>query len=300
MGQIHVFFYLLFALLPICVSAQEPTAHILGSSGGYKLADRRGAPAIHVARYDYAGVIRAANDLAHDFGRVLGVNGTVKVSNATGAGETLTVKDKKPVIITGTIGHSLLIDNLIKDNKLDVSKIEGKWESYISQVVKNPLDGLDWTLVIAGSDKRGTIYGLYDVSEQIGVSPWYWWADVPPKPKTNVWLGSDIKIQGPPSIKYRGIFINDEAPAITDWAKKTYGFSNDPFRSKFYERVFELLLRLRANYLWPAMWSSEFYKDDAQNGPLADEFGIVMGTSHHEPMARAGEEQKSEMEGVWG
>ncbi|KAL2799671.1 hypothetical protein BJX66DRAFT_351803 [Aspergillus keveii] len=251
-------------------------------------------------RYSRLAPIKASGSkAAQDFGRVLGANGTVQVINATGVREAVPVTDKRAAIITGTIGHSLLIDSLIQRNKLDVSEIKGKWESYISQMVKNPLDGLNWALVIAGSDKRGTIYGLYDVSEQLGVSPWYWWADVPPKPKTSVWLGTDTKIQGPPSIKYRGIFINDEAPAITDWAKKTYGFSNDPFRSEFYARVFELLLRLRANYLWPAMWSSEFYKDDELNGPLADEFGIVMGTSHHEPMARAGEEQKSEMEGVW-
>ncbi|KAL3485507.1 hypothetical protein BJX62DRAFT_229455 [Aspergillus germanicus] len=285
MGRLYLFYSFLFALVAVGVAAQESTVDILGSSKWCQLAGDGRAPVIQVFEDDYAGVIRATNDLAEDFGRVLGVNGTVQVINATGPRETAAVKDKRAVIITGTIGHSSLIDSLVQHDKLDISEIEGKWESYISQVVKKPLDGLDWALVIAGSDKRGTIYGLYDVSEQLGVSPWYWWTDVPPKPKKTVWLGNEVKFQGPPSVKYRGIFIGDEAPAITDWAKKTYGFSNDPFCSEFYAR--------------PAMWSSEFYKDDEQNGPLADEFGIVMGTSHHEPMARAGEEQKSEMEGVW-
>ncbi|KAJ0420520.1 hypothetical protein BJY00DRAFT_323774 [Aspergillus carlsbadensis] len=296
-GRLYLFSSLLFALAPVGVFAQESTVTILGSSKAYQLAGDGHAPVIQVSEDEYAGVIRAANDLAADFGRVLGVNGTVDVLDTIGAQQTGSANEA--VIITGTIGYSSLIDAIIENNKLDVSEIEGKWESYISQVVKNPLDDLDAALVIAGSDKRGTIYGLYDISEQIGVSPWYWWADVPVKPKDSVWAGAEKKIQGPPSVKYRGIFINDEAPAITDWAKKTYGFPNDPFRSGFYKRVFELLLRLRANYLWPAMWSSEFYKGDSRNGPLADEFGIVMGTSHHEPMARAGDEQKSEMEGAW-
>jgi hypothetical protein len=126
------------------------------------------------------------------------------------------------------------------------------------------------------------------VSEQIGVSPWYWWADVPPKKKTAIYALNSKKTQGPPSIKYRGIFINDEQPALTNWVNSNYGGKYD---SRFHAKVFELLLRLRANYFWPAMWNSKFYVDDSKNGPLADEMGIVMGTSHTEPMARADKEK---------
>lgn len=142
--------------------------------------------------------------------------------------------------------------------------------------------------MLAGSDKRGTIYSLYDISEQIGVSPWYWWADVPPKKHTALYALPRMKTQGPPSIKYRGLFINDEQPALTNWIKEKYG---GVYNSAFHTKVFELLLRLRANYFWPAMWASKFHVDDSKNGPLADEMGIVMGTSHTEPMARADKEK---------
>ena len=150
------------------------------------------------------------------------------------------------------------------------------------------MDGIDQALVLAGSDKRGTIYSLYDISEQIGVSPWYWWADVPPKKYTALYALPKTKTQGPPSIKYRGLFIIDEQPALTNWIKEKYG---GVYNSAFHAKVFELLLRLRANYFWPAMWASKFHVDDNKNGPLADEMGIVMGTSHTEPMARADKEK---------
>jgi hypothetical protein len=121
------------------------------------------------------------------------------------------------VVIAGTIGHSPVIDNLIASNAIDVSAIKGKWESFVSQLVKNPAPGTPQALVIAGSDPRGTIYGIYDVSEQIGVSPWYFWADVPPKKNKNIYVLPDKKVQGPPSVKYRGFFLNDEQPALTNW-----------------------------------------------------------------------------------
>lgn len=121
------------------------------------------------------------------------------------------------------------------------------------------------------------------MSEQIGVSPWYYWADVPIQQKDNIYFKSGTYTDGEPAVKYRGIFLNDEAPALSGWAKVIFG----GFNSKFYEKVFELMLRLKANYIWPAMWGSAFYDDDSASGPLADEMGIVMGTSHHEPMALA-------------
>ena len=150
----------------------------------------------------------------------------------------------------------------------------------------SPCPVLTGALVIAGSDKRGTIYGIYDLSEQIGVSPWYWWADVPVAHKDALFVKPGKYVQGPPAVKYRGIFLNDEAPALTGWVSEKFG----DYNHEFYTNVFELLLRLKANYLWPAMWNNCFNEDDPQNPKLADEYGIVMGTSHHEPMLRAEKE----------
>ncbi|CZT52422.1 uncharacterized protein RSE6_13758 [Rhynchosporium secalis] len=195
----------------------------------------------------------------------------------------------KTVIIAGTVGKSSLIDSLIASGKLDPAAIKGKWEAFISEVVISPLPGVERALVIAGSDARGTIFGLYDVSEGMGVSPWYWWADVPVRKAKGVWAKGARKVQGSPSVKYRGIFINDEQPGLTNWVNDNYekGQYGPGFNHYYHPRVFELLLRLRANYFWPAMWGSMFNVDDTANQPLADAFGIVMGSSHTEPMMRA-------------
>ena len=179
--------------------------------------------------------------------------------------------------------------------------IRGKWESYLIEVVSNPVAGVESALVIAGSDKRGTIYGIYDLSQQIGVSSWYWWADVPTTHHESIFVKPGKYTQGPPAVKYRGIFLNDEAPALSGWVREKFGQakqSQDPpvpagvanMNHEFYGRVFELLLRLRGNYLWPAMWNNAFNEDDPENPKLADEYGIVMGTSHQEPMLRAQKE----------
>ncbi|KAH8732235.1 hypothetical protein GQ44DRAFT_735170 [Phaeosphaeriaceae sp. PMI808] len=249
------------------------------TAGGLRLSGAGSTPTIVIDSKDWAGVVRAGNDLANDFLLVTGTKGKVATSTSGISGSS--------VIIAGTIGKSPLIDSLISSGKLDVSSIKGKWESFATQLISSPADGISSALVLAGSDKRGTIYALYDISEQIGVSPWYWWADVPAKKKTDIYALPIKKSQGPPSIKYRGIFLNDEQPALTNWVKEKYG----KYDSQFHAKVFELLLRLRANYFWPTMWASQFYVDDAKNGPLADEMGIVMGTSHTEPMARADKEK---------
>lgn len=144
-------------------------------------------------------------------------------------------------------------------------------------------------IIIAGSDKRGTIYGIYDLSQQIGVSPWYWWADAPIKHQDCLYIKASRIVQPSPKVKCRRIFINDEWPSFGTWATRHFGDLN----SKMYAHLFELLFRLKANYLWPAMWSSSFNEDDSISPILADEYGIVMGTSHHEPMMRAHKEYVS-------
>lgn len=243
-------------------------------------------------------MIRAANDLAEDFKRVTNHGMAVKLENSTTftfAGAT------KTAIIAGTIGKSKLIDDLIKRKKIDVAKTQGKWEAFQTQLVKSPFPGIESALVIAGADKRGTIYGLYDISEQIGVSPWYYWADVPTRRQSSIYALNVNKIQKSPSVKYRGIFLNDEQPALTGWVNKNFprGKYGPGYNADFYSRVFELLLRLRANLLWPTMWDGMFGVDDPKNQWTADMYGIVMSTSHTEPLSRSTKEWNTLGNGTW-
>ncbi|KAI9648181.1 hypothetical protein NHQ30_002813 [Ciborinia camelliae] len=249
-------------------------------------------------------------------------------------GPTLYPSDpSSTVLIVGTLTQSPLITQLISSGLLDPNPIKGKWEAFMSVIISNPLPGIDKAMVVVGSDLRGTIFGLYDISEQAGVSPWWWWADVPVRTQDGVWaLSPDpmylgpgpqgesgpmgpppglsgggmqvLKIQDTPSVRYRGFFLNDEQPALTNWikprkkdtiAKKISanyprGKYGPGFNHYFHSHVFELLLRLRANYFWPAQWDSMFNVDDYANQPLADAYGIVMGTSHTEPMTRSTKE----------
>jgi len=241
---------------------------------------------IYTGEEEYPGVMRAVKSLQTDITSVTTTSPQLlsgKISNS------------KTVILIGTIGKNPLIDQLIQQKKLNVSGIEGHWEAHITQVIKNPLPGIGQALVIAGSDKRGTIYGVYDLSAQIGVSPWYWWADVPVAVHKNLYVMPGKYIDGGPAVKYRGIFINDEAPSFSGWAKEKFGGVNH----LVYEKMFGLILRLKGNYLWPAMWGNAFNDDDKLDPVLADEYGIVMGTSHHEPMDRAQQEWKRYGKGAW-
>jgi hypothetical protein len=243
-------------------------------------ANGKAAPLV-VSDEDWPGVVRAAGDLSLDIGRVTGHDAPlIKGSPAAGI----------DVVLIGTVGRSPLIDALVRRHKLDVSGIQGQWESAVTTVVEHPMPGVRRALVIAGADKRGTIYGIYDLSEQIGVSPWYWWADVRVPHANALYVQPGRYVQPVPAVKYRGIFFNDEAPALSGWTKEKFGGMNH----EFYTKVFELLLRLKANFLWPAMWNNAFAMEDPLNAKLADEYGIVMGTSHEEPMMRA------EKEWVWG
>jgi len=254
--------------------------------GSFRLVPEGTVASICVDAADYPGVARASRDLQADILRVTGRAAALSCDSKPLSGD---------VVLIGTIGKSPTIDRLVREHKIDVSQIQDKWESTLIEVVPHPLPGVSRGLVIAGSDKRGTIYGIYDLSQQIGVSPWYWWADVPVQHKDALYVKAGRWVTGEPAVKYRGIFLNDEAPSLTGWAEQKFGGLNH----EFYERVFELLLRLKANFLWPAMWSNAFNEDDPLDPKLADEYGIVMGTSHHEPMLRAQQEWKRHGTGPW-
>ena len=205
------------------------------------------------------------------------------------------INKEKNIIIIGTVEKCSFFKELEKNRKIDFSSLKGKWDGYMIQVINNPFKGVDRALIIAGSNKRGAAYGALELTKQMGVSPWYWWADVPVKKKEQVFIKSNVNINDAPKVKYRGIFINDEAPALSGWVQENFG----KFNHEFYTKVFELLLRNKANYLWPAMWGRAFNDDDKLNPILADKWGIVMGTSHHEPMLRAQEEWKRYGSGAW-
>ena len=277
------------AVFPVGARAALGDPAMAGSAdspGAFTLARPGSAAPLAVSDGDWPGVLRAVRDLQGDIGKVSGSQPPISSAGST--------RGEQEVFV-GTVGRSALIDSLASAGKIDVGAIRGKWESFLIQVVDNPMPGVPRALVIAGSDKRGTIYGAYEVSQQIGVSPWYWWADVPIRHRDSVYFAPVRRVEGEPAVKYRGIFLNDEAPALAGWAKEKFG----GFNHQFYATVFELLLRLRGNYLWPAMWDNAFNEDDPENARLADEFGIVMGTSHHEPMLRAQQEWKRHGSGPW-
>ena len=275
-------------LLTIVMSAMAQTAK-------FCIASKGRTATIVVDGNDWKGVLWAANNLGDDVKKVTGVEAPLlspQLEGRTDAEKLLTQLGEagRGLIIAGTIGKSLLIDRLIKQKKIDVKKVRGQWESYLIDVV-------DGNLIIAGSDKRGTIYGIYEISQRIGVSPWYYMADAPVKHQEEVWYDGGRIVQPSPKVKYRGIFINDEWPSFGGWCTNKFGGIN----SKAYAHIFELLLRLKANYFWPAMWGTNFNEDDPESPRLADEMGIVMGTSHHEPMMRSHREylQRKEQVGPW-
>ena len=232
---------------------------------------------IYMDANDCRGVSYAANALVKD------------IRNVSGSQATIT-SNRKATILVGTIGHSAAIDQLVKQKRINGNLLKGKREKFIITVVDNQL-------IIAGSDRRGSIYGIYELSQQMGVSPWYDWADVPVEHHDSIFVNRGTYTDGEPAVRYRGIFLNDEAPCLTSWVKNTYGTGYGDHR--FYQRVFELVLRLRGNMMWPAMWGWAFYADDPENEKTADEMGVVMSTSHHEPMARNHQEYARNRKG-WG
>ena len=256
--------------------ACDAPATVCAGRGALALIDRGRPAALLTDPGDDPGVLRAAANVRADLARVGG--------GAPGA----------TAIIAGTIGRNPLIDRLIREGRLDVSGVAGQWEAYAWQVIDRPAPGIARALVIAGADRRGTIFGLYDLSQGIGVSPWTWWADVPVAHHARLFVTAGRRSERP-RVKYRGIFINDEDPALLGWTRRTFG----GFNHAFYEHVFDLILRSRGNLLWPAMWGKSFFEDDPENARLANEMGVVIGTSHHEPLMRAHVDWEHHGQGPW-
>ncbi|KAL1700994.1 hypothetical protein EV121DRAFT_212998 [Schizophyllum commune] len=256
-------------------------------------------PLIVVDADDHIGVHIAANAVADDFERVTGSR--AQTANAT-ADDVPALDNGTALVLVGSLDSSAVIQSLISSEKLNTSELAGKWESFVVAVVDAPFEGVDRALVIAGSNKRGAIFGLYTLSEQIGVSPWYWWADIVPKKHDTIYAIPTTTTFGEPSVRYRGLFINDESPALNTSVIDNFG---PKYNAAFYAHVFELLLRMKANFLWPAMWPSypspgnSFFVDDPLNQQTADAYGIVVSTSHHEPMQRATNEWLTSGNGTW-
>ena len=223
------------------------------------------------------------------------------INTITDHNVVIATKPAQVSVIAGTIGQSKWIDQLIKSNRIDVSAIDGNWESYQIEIVDHPFDDCAKAIVVAGSDRRATAYGLLEISRMIGVSPWEWWADVTPDKKDAIILSFDKLTFGSPSVKYRGLFLNDEDWGLQRWAALNYEPETGDIGPKTYAKVFELLLRLRANTIWPAMHSCTkpfyFY---SENKKVADDYAIVVGTSHCEPMlCNINAEWNSKTMGEW-
>ncbi|MGN6270742.1 MAG: glycosyl hydrolase 115 family protein [Sphingomonas sp.] len=225
---------------------------------------------------DYPVVSIAAHDLARDIESVSGR--TPRVAAASRARDQIWV---------GTLGHMPAIDHLVAAHHLDIGTLKGAWESFVIATLDRPAPGVDHALVIVGSDRRGTAYGVYELSRAIGVSPWHWWADVKSEHHAVIHAVPGSRRYGPPSVKYRGIFLNDEDWGLEPWAAATYEPENGTIGPKTYARVFDLMLRLKADLVWPAMHKvTRAFNADPRNAALADRYAIVMGSSHAEPMLR--------------
>ena len=241
----------------------------------FTLASPRQTAAILSDASDAAVVKRAAELFAADVEAVTGRR--PQVTSATG--------ETGPAVIVGTVGGSALIRRLSEAGKIDTAPLEGAWERYLIQTVANPLPGIRKALVIAGSDRRGAAYGLFTLSELIGVSPWYWWADVPVKKHAALHVDAPPTYSQTPSVRYRGIFLNDEDWGLTPWASQTFEPERGNIGPRTYAKVCELLLRLKANYLAPAMHPvSTSFNQIPENKLVADTFAIVMGSTHCEPL----------------
>jgi hypothetical protein len=275
-------FILLFFLLSENIYAQDAVKNKLSvlnnyQTGSFPLAGNGKASTIYYSVYEQQVVKIAAKALQQD---IKLVNGATPALDSSG--------ELQPYcIIIGTIGKNKLIDQLISDKKLNVARIRGQWETFGISVIDQPFNKVKQALVIAGSDARGTAFGVFELSKMMGVHPFYWWADIKPLHQKQLFVSKGSGIIGPPSVKYRGIFLNDEDWGLQPWAAKTFEPETGDIGPKTYARIFELLLRLKANLIWPAMHPSTkaFYHYPGNPGVAAD-YAIIVGSSHAEPMLR--------------
>ncbi|WP_430814201.1 glycosyl hydrolase 115 family protein [Carboxylicivirga sp. RSCT41] len=293
---LRLMFILLIVFLNLTVNKAQTLKLDISESPGsntFPLVKEGTCAGLYFEATDHTVVAKVTEHLADDLELVTGkrpliANGVPDVDG--------------PVVLIGTIGRSQLIDKLIEEKKLDVSTVKGKWESFVMATIEQPMSGVDQALVIAGSDRRGTAFGVFTLSESMGVSPWYWWADIVPEKRKELYIKKGKYVQGPPSVKYRGIFINDEGfGGLNVWARKTYETNIGDIGPKTYTRVFELMLRLKANYCWPAMHActKPFYYYD-ENPVVADNYAIVIGTSHCEQMhCNTMTEWNEDQQGPW-
>ena len=281
--------FILLAILPFLAQSQRNRFNNEGLlSPGFPIVTGPNGPTpIYVDPKDHWLVGEVAVLLQQDIQRVTGV--TVPII------DSLPKRIVPYLIVIGSLDQSTTVQWLARTKRIPADQLKGKWEAYSIRRATSPWSNVGSILAITGSDQRGTAYGVFEISKMIGVSPWYWWADVPVKHQNPLWLPLHKNIFSRPVVKYRGFFINDEAPALSGWVRQKFGGLNHVF----YEKVFELLLRLKANYLWPAMWGNAFNDDDPLNPVQAAKYGIVMGTSHHEPMLRAQQEWKRYGSGPW-
>ncbi len=264
---------------PVSVCAKD-------AAGSFPLIRNGQAAGVYIDATADPAVRHVADSFAADLRRV-GGKPAMRVADLAGA--------KGDLVIIGVRGASPAIDALVRDGKIKADDLAGQWEAYRQIVVDRPFSGVPRALVIVGSDRRGAVFGAYDLSEKMGVSPWHWFADVPTERRANLFVTAGERSDAP-KVRYRGFFINDEDPAFGTWSKKKFGGAN----ADMYRHVFELMLRMKGNYLWPAMWQPRaFNADDPRNMVLADEMGVVMGTSHHEPLTRAHDEWGRFKGGAW-
>jgi hypothetical protein len=269
--------------------------------GRFAVAEGGRATAVWVSASDHPGVLRVAQDLASDVERVTGTRPAVHNAGPT------ELPNEPHVIVLGSLGKSPLIDSLVKSGSVAAGALQNRWEASLEQVVPEPWPGVKDALVLAGSDPRGAIYAAYELSRQAGVSPWHYWDDVPSPHQAGIYVLPGVHGQSGPAVKYRGFFINDEAPALATWALRTFGPAPNPkrpqgFNHALYAKVFEVLLRLKGNILWPAVWGRSLFDDDPENQRTAADYGVVVGTSHEAPMMRAQDEwnRYGQAEGPYG
>lgn len=271
----------LLLLAGTLVHAQGPLAAPVTAAysvQAFPLVHAHQAAALYFDTKDAEVVRVAAEAFAGDVARVTGVRPKLRTDAKAPTG---------PAVIIGTVGHSALIDKLIASGKLKSGQLRGQWESFSISVIEKPFPGVARALVIAGSDRRGTAFGVFEVARRMGVSPWVWWADVAPAYHDALYVQAGMLVQGPPSVQYRGIFLNDEDWGLRPWAARYLDKDVQDIGPNTYAHIFELLLRLKANYIWPAMHpgTKAFYHYPA-DPMLADRYAIVVGSSHCEPMLR--------------